>query len=60
MIFLMKKYPNLTWLLTGEHVGQLAAIDMAYSLVETEYIFHSEDDWLYIKPGYIEESLEIF
>lgn len=38
-------------------MGQIAAIDYAYSRVETPYIFHLEDDWDFYRPGYIEKSL---
>jgi hypothetical protein len=44
---------------TGDYVGQIAAIDYAYSLVETEYIFHLEDDWEFYRPHFIEKSLVI-
>ena len=53
----MDRYPNITWLFTGGQKGQLKALDMAYSLVETEWIFHSADDWLFLRPGFIEFSL---
>jgi hypothetical protein len=64
MTELMDVYSNCTWLMTGQskdgvHPGQLKAIDMAYSLVETEWVFHSEDDWQFIEPGFIKESMEI-
>jgi len=42
---------------TGERVGQIAAIDYAYSHVRTEYIFHLEDDWQFYAQGFIEKSL---
>ena len=59
MVEMMKKYSNCTWILTGEsadgsHPGQLKALDLAYSLVETEWIFHSEDDWKFRRGGFIE------
>ena len=44
---------------TGEWVGQIAAIDYAYSLVETEYIFHVEDDWEFYRSGFLRRSLEL-
>jgi hypothetical protein len=44
---------------TGKQVGQIAAIDYAYSLVDTEYIFHVEDDWEFYKTGFISKSLRI-
>lgn len=40
-------------------VGQLYAVDMAYKHVKTEYIFHLEDDFLFIGKGMIEKSLKI-
>jgi len=44
---------------TGERVGQIAAIDYAYSHVQTDYIFHLEDDWEFYAPGFIEKSLRL-
>lgn len=47
----------IEWLSTGRRVGQIAAIDYGYSRVTTPFIFHMEDDWEYIRPGFIERSL---
>ena len=41
---------------TGERVGQIAAIDYAYYHVQTDYIFHLEDDWQFYAPVFIEKS----
>lgn len=41
------------------NIGQIASIDKAYSLVDSEYIFHCEDDWEFYDYGFIEKSLEI-
>lgn len=41
------------------NIGQINAIDKAYSFVETEYIFHCEDDWEFTHSGFIEKSLDI-
>lgn len=38
-------------------LGQLASIDLAYSSVETEWVFHCEDDWQFYRPGFIEDSM---
>jgi hypothetical protein len=38
-------------------LGQIAAIDRAYKTVTTPYIFHCEDDWLFYRSGFVEESL---
>ena len=50
---------GIRWLSTGRRSGQMAAIDRAYGLVKTEYIFHCEDDWEFYAPGFIEKSLAI-
>jgi len=42
-----------------KNIGQIKSIDKAYSLVDTEYIFHCEDDWEFYDYGFIEKSLEI-
>jgi hypothetical protein len=47
---------HTTVLLNQPRIGQLAAIDRAYSLVGTDYIFHCEDDWEFYRPGFVEES----
>ena len=40
-------------------IGQVHSIDKAYSMIKTPWIFHSEDDWLYFRSGFIEESLTL-
>lgn len=39
--------------------GQLGSIDHAYGLVETPFIFHCEDDYVYFRGNFIEESMTI-
>jgi hypothetical protein len=41
---------------TGRKMGQVAAIDLAYSYVTTPYIFHCEDDWEFYRAGFVERS----
>lgn len=54
------KYPMFEVIGTGTNVGLLKSIDNLYSLVETEYIFHLEDDWLFeSNPNFIQESLNV-
>ena len=38
---------------------QIKSIDYAYSLVDTEYIFHMEEDWRFLKEGFIENSMAV-
>lgn len=40
-------------------LGQLLSIDVGYKYVDTDYIFHCEDDWEFYAPGFIETSLAI-
>jgi hypothetical protein len=58
---LQNKYKSkpMLWLSTGRRVGQIAAIDYAYSRVKTPYIFHLEDDWEFYQRGFIERSMKI-
>jgi len=41
------------------NIGQIASIDKAYAKVETDYIFHCEEDWEFYNSGFIEKSFEI-
>ena len=41
---------------TDERVGQVRLIDLAYEKVTTPYIFHLEDDWEFLRPGFMEKS----
>lgn len=39
--------------------GQLLNIEWAYDQINTPYVFHCEDDWRFLKPNFIEDSLKI-
>lgn len=58
---LIEKYKehNIEWVINNERLGQIVTIDNMYSKVDTEYIFHCEEDWLFSDSGFIEKSLEI-
>lgn len=49
----------IEWMSTGVRVGQIRAIDAAYARVSTPYIFHIEDDYEFLAPGFIEDSMSI-
>ena len=54
------KYPMFEVFGSGYNVGLLKSIDNLYSLVETDYIFHLEDDWNFeSNPNFIQESLNV-
>jgi len=56
---LIKDYPDYTLILNETNIGLVESIDKAYSQVTTPYVFHTEDDFEYIKPGFIEKSMKI-
>lgn len=59
--FLKTDYPDKNWELIYNETnkGQIESIDIAYSKVNTKYIFHCEEDWEFKKHGFIEESMRI-
>lgn len=48
-----------TILCNDEKLGQSGSIDRAYSHVNTEYVFHCEDDWYFTGGDFIDRSLPI-
>jgi len=52
-------YPNYTRIFNGKNEGLIDSIDRAYSMIKTPYIFHFEDDWEFIKGGFISQALKI-
>lgn len=52
-------FPKVEFLYNDGRIGQIASIDKLYSLVETPYIFHLEEDWLFYRTGFIEASMKI-
>ncbi len=58
---IINKYGDLFTIIKNDvNVGLLQSIDNLYKLVNTEYIFHCEDDWEFKgNKQFIEESLNI-
>lgn len=54
-----KAFPNYYLILNETNIGLVESIDKAYAEVTTPYIFHSEDDFLYTKSGFIENCLKV-
>jgi hypothetical protein len=46
-------------LIRGARLGQVYAIDHAYTWVKTPLIFHCEDDWLFTRKGFVSQSAKI-
>jgi GR25 family glycosyltransferase involved in LPS biosynthesis len=58
---LAKIFKDLNFLLiiNDENIGQVSSIDKAYSFVESEYIFHCEDDWEFYNKNFIQNSIDV-
>jgi hypothetical protein len=46
-------------LINKSPLGQIPSIDRAYKNIKTEFIFHCEDDWVFTRSGFIEQSVPI-
>jgi hypothetical protein len=53
---ILKSIPNLELLNTGGRQGQVRNIDRCYATITTDYVFHCEDDFVFTKSGFIENS----
>ena len=53
-----QSYPDAIILSGPTRIGIMASIDRLYSLVETPYIFHCEDDWEFDGPIAWEAAIE--
>lgn len=51
---------NIKSIYNNKNIGQIQSIDKVYSYVKTKYIFHCEEDWEFLQPGFIEKSMKIF
>lgn len=40
-------------------LGHVQSLDRMYGTIDTPWIFHCEDDWEFIRPGFIESSMEV-
>lgn len=55
-----KKYNNkLEFVFNEKKLGQAKSIDLAYSMIDTPYIFHCEEDWEFYGNEFIEQSIAI-
>ena len=55
---LLKKY-DYSLIFNENRQGQIKSVDYAYSMVETPYIFHLEDDWEFYESYFIEHSFKL-
>lgn len=50
---------KLTLILNKDKKGQIKSIVDVYKKIKTPYVFHCEDDWVYTREDFIEDSLKI-
>lgn len=50
---------QLVVLINEVNIGQVASIDKAYAYVNQPYFFHLEDDWRFVRTGFMTRSLEV-
>ena len=62
-LFTMKLKKNgvkkLKSFVTKKKKGQIRSIVDTYKKVRTPFVFHCEDDWIYTRKDFIQDSLEI-
>jgi hypothetical protein len=51
---------NIKSIYNPKNIGQVESIDKVYSYVRTKWIFHCEEDWKFLKPRFIEKSMQVF
>jgi hypothetical protein len=51
--------PKVRFIFNEQNVGLMKSIDLGYSQVKTNYIFHAEDDWKLIAPNFVEQSMRL-
>ena len=56
---LQRRYPEFEILFNEERLGPIKSLHRLYATIETPWIMHCEDDWEFVRPGFIEKSLAI-
>ena len=51
--------PEAAVIVNRPQLGQMRSIDKAYAAAAAPYVFHCEDDWLFVRSGFIAESFAI-
>lgn len=52
--------PNgTTFIMHNKNKGQVISVDEVYARVDTEFLFHLEEDWLFYRGDFIEKSLAV-
>lgn len=56
---LLRRYPAFEIIFNERRIGPIGALYRAWDKITTPWIFHCEDDWEFLKPGFMEKSFEI-
>jgi hypothetical protein len=56
---LKSKHKDINFFITPSRLGQHGSIDLLYKKINTDLIFHCEDDWRFKKYGFIEKSIPL-
>lgn len=54
-----KKVPDGRLIVNQVQQGHHPAIDKLYSAVETDYIFHNEDDWNFSRTDFLDQAVDL-
>ncbi len=47
---------SIETIINKERIGQVRSIDKLYSSIQTDWVFHCEDDWEFIDSGFLHNS----
>ena len=50
---------NIVPIMNMSNMGEVKSIDKVYEFVNTDWIFHCEDDWEFYRSGFIEKSMAV-
>lgn len=56
---IQREFPQTKWIQPAERVGQILALDRLMLEVDTEYYFNLEEDWIFLKEGFMESSVDL-
>lgn len=56
---LQQQFNKVLWIQKRERVGQILSLDRLMQEVETDYYFNCEEDWIFLKDGFIPESINV-
>jgi len=57
--WLLEYCHNYDLIINEKNIGAYESIELAYSYVHTPYVLHIEDDWEFIKGGFIKPAIKV-